>query len=187
MGAVRSLSSWRRNGWEEKLVKYWTVDGLSGGQIASILGISRGAVLGKLHRMGLTGSRGGGTHQTQVVKKSGTKSKRGKNWHDVDRILKGKRNAPRPGATQTVWRRARGLPAPVGDGITTIRVLPSDPSVSERVTLTDKKRSQCSWPFDDDTFCGRQRVGVHTSYCAEHHIRAYRPARTPDFPSRTRS
>src|SRR5262245_23301050 len=41
------------------LKQLWTVEGKSAGQISTIMGITRSAVIGKVHRLGL----GGGDHQ----------------------------------------------------------------------------------------------------------------------------
>lgn len=48
-------------------------------------------------------------------------------------------------------------------------------AVTNRVTLVDLKEGQCRWPFEDGqgTFFCASNVQTGSSYCAEHHKRAY--------------
>jgi GcrA cell cycle regulator len=139
----------------EMLKKLW-LDGLSASQIAKQLGgVTRNAVIGKVHRLGLSGRAAPSQPARPVFKAP---------------------RAPRPVAPAPAPRRieaqqpalAQTPPAPV--------YYAEEPGSATVLTLG---AHMCKWPIgdpatDDFTFCGR-RTGQDGPYCAEHARVAYQP------------
>lgn len=133
------------------LKKLWA-DGYSASMIAAeIPGATRGAVIGKIHRLGLSGR----------ARKSGIRS------------------APRPRSARDVkpqgWRAQQatrdraetGEPAPYLPP-----EVPSDIPIEQRRTLLQLTESTCRWPYGDPAtvdffFCGAVPVAGQP-YCAGH-------------------
>ncbi len=151
----------------ELLRKLW-LEGLSASQIARELanGISRNAVIGKVHRLGMSGR----------VKASAPASAR-------PRV-----KTARPAAHQR-------LAAPMMRGNTALAIrsqpvealLPAQEEdvvipMSEMVTIMDLKESMCRWPMGDPTsgefrFCGAKKNAKQAGpYCSYHSRIAYQPA-----------
>ena len=143
-------------GWTEERVaslkKLW-LEGLSASQIAKQLGgVTRNAVIGKVHRLGLSG---------RATPAAPTRT-----------IFKAPR-PPRPATTVShAPRRAEAI-APS---------LPSLPTIVEApgsATVLTLGAHMCKWPIGDPatdgfTFCGR-RTGADGPYCTEHARVAYQP------------
>ena len=137
----------------ETLKKLW-LDGLSASQIAKQLGgVTRNAVIGKVHRLGLSGRATPSQPQRTVFKAP---------------------RAPRPAqaAAPVPPRRpaepALAAPAPLA--------VPEAPGAATVLTLG---AHMCKWPIGDPsadsfTFCGR-RSDREGPYCAEHARVAYQP------------
>lgn len=136
----------------DTLTRLWR-DGLSASQIARDLGgVTRNAVIGKVHRLGLSG------RATPHV--PGAR-------HSEPR---GERRYRRPQIAAQAVRPAGVTPAAV----------PSVEPVPDTglATTLSVRWSQCRWPFGDplaDGFrlCGRGRA--RGAYCAAHGALAYRP------------
>ena len=140
----------------EMLKKLW-LDGHSASQIAKQLGeVTRNAVIGKVHRLGLSG-RATPSQPTRPVFKTP--------------------RPPRPAVSSPpVQRRpveVRPAPTP-----------PPVVYVEERGTATvlTLGAHMCKWPIgdpatDDFTFCGR-RASNEGPYCVEHARVAYQPQQT---------
>ncbi|QUD87129.1 cell cycle sigma 70 cofactor GcrA [Phenylobacterium montanum] len=134
----------------ENLKRLW-LDGLSASQIAKQLGgVTRNAVIGKVHRLGLSG-RAAPSQPTRPVFKAP--------------------RPPRPVATAPAPRRVEtpAQPAPVPT------VYVEEPGSATVLTLG---AHMCKWPIGDPssdgfTFCGR-RAG-EGPYCIEHARVAYQP------------
>ena len=138
----------------EQLKQHW-LEGKSASQIASLLGhgLSRNAVIGKVHRLGLAGR----------AKSPGSGSSR-----------------PRPSAPRIV-RGATALaiaPQPLSEAehqTFESVVLP----MSLRVTIVELKEAMCRWPLGDPAspdfrYCGSPAPSG--PYCAHHSGLAYQPA-----------
>jgi GcrA cell cycle regulator len=147
----------------ELLRKLWA-DGLSCSQIAKQLGgVSRSAVIGKVHRLGLAG-RPTASKPARTVFKSPPPVK--------------------PSAQLEVRHQARAfgetrvppvVPAPPPPPPPSPRFVDEAPGTATVLTLG---ASMCRWPIGDPqlesfTFCGRRAAGC--SYCTEHAQIAYQP------------
>jgi GcrA cell cycle regulator len=140
----------------ELLKKLW-LDGLSASQIAKQLGgVTRNAVIGKVHRLGLSGRA--------------TPSQPARTTFKAPR-------PPRPMVSmQASPRRAIERPPHPSPA-------PRPPAYVEQpgtATVLTLGAHMCKWPIgdpstDDFTFCGR-RAGDEGPYCVEHARLAYQPA-----------
>jgi len=141
----------------ELLKKLWQ-DGLSASQIAKQLGgVTRNAVIGKVHRLGLSGRATPSKPQRTVFK------------------------APRPvrpasaspSAPRRIAEPVSHSPAP-----SPVRYVDETPGTATVLTLG---AHMCKWPIGDPaldtfTFCGRR--SEDGPYCREHAQVAYQPAQT---------
>lgn len=149
----------------ELLKKLWS-DGLSASQIAAeIGGVTRNAVIGKVHRLGLSG-RGKAKAAAPQRPRKPTRAP----------------SAPAPIAPAAARSPVVLAPPPPGlvaepeveDTVDEV-ALP----VSERVTIMDLRESMCRWPMGDPTkpefrFCGARSV-TGLPYCSHHSRVAYQP------------
>lgn len=150
----------------ELLRKLWS-EGLSASRVAAALGpdITRNAVIGKIHRLGLaeraktaTQPRPRAQRAQQQQRPAVPQSPRGVVIGNVALAL----------APQTIIA-PRAEPRDV--------VIP----ISERVTIMDLRESMCRWPMGDPTtpefrFCGAKSPIGQGPYCANHAQIAYQPA-----------
>ena len=148
----------------ELLKKLWA-EGLSASQIAGRLGgVTRNAVIGKVHRLGLSG-------RATSPRSASPRPRRN--------------HVPRQNRSPSLLFGTRGntalkaaydaepefLPAPVEE-----LVIP----LHERASILTLKESMCHWPIGDPGdpefhFCGRKKSGA-IPYCDYHARRAYQPA-----------
>lgn len=158
----------------EKLKRLWS-EGLSASQIAAQLGgVSRNAVIGKVHRLNLPGraKAGGSTTATRAAKRPAAATPRVANF-------------PTRTTTRTVARAggAAVLNEEIEiDGIEEIAVSPSRSVVlpiSRKLALTELTERTCKWPIgdpmkDDFHFCGCESAET-SPYCSYHAKLAYQP------------
>jgi GcrA cell cycle regulator len=155
----------------ELLKKLWA-DGLSASQIAAELGgITRNAVIGKVHRLGLSG-------RAKSPSSSAPRQRKPRQSH----MLRVSRPAMR-GNTALAYAYdydVEAEPAPVEN------VIP----MGQRRTLLELTEETCRWPLGDPAtqdfyFCGGKSV-AGVPYCSYHCRIAYQPpaARRDKRPSR---
>jgi GcrA cell cycle regulator len=147
----------------ELLRKLW-LDGLSASQIAHELanGISRNAVIGKVHRLGLSGR----------AKTAAPASER-------PRLKTMRPMHVRPSAALMRGNTALALKPQIMEAPKPIEeiVIP----ISEMVTIMELKEAMCRWPVGDPTsaefrFCGAKKAVTATGpYCPYHSRIAYQP------------
>lgn len=139
---------------KETLEKLWA-DGLTASQIAKQLGgVTRNAVLGKVHHMGLS-SRVAGRRPSGVAKPAPSVAR--------------KRAKP-PSPPRSLASPPSPPPAPVVKAAQDLT-----PGLATMLTLGPH---MCKWPIgdpcsDDFTFCGRRAAG---RFCEDHARRAFEPA-----------
>jgi GcrA cell cycle regulator len=146
----------------ETLKKLWQ-DGLSASQIAKQLGgVTRNAVIGKVHRLGLSG-----------------RAAPSKPARPVFKAPRPARPAAQPAAprriAEPVAAQAATAPAPTPVP-SPVRYVEEAPGSATVLTLG---AHMCKWPIGDPssdgfTFCGRRQA--EGPYCAEHARVAYQPA-----------
>jgi GcrA cell cycle regulator len=153
----------------ELLKKLWS-EGLSASAIAAELGgVTRNAVIGKVHRLGLSGRAKPPSPQLQ-------------------RRAKPTRTPSHPmRATSSFIRGNTALAADLAPSVGTQAApeparRPCEEIViplSERVTIMELREQMCRWPLgdpgrDDFRFCG-SRVALGGPYCGHHAAIAYQP------------
>lgn len=153
----------------ELLKKLWT-DGLSASQIAAELGnVTRNAVIGKVHRLGLSGRAKDAKAATPAAQRP-RKAARAP-------------SAPAPIAPQNRSNVVVApIPRPPVEVVEESAVMAEDDlaiPMSERVTIMDLRESMCRWPMGDPTkpefrFCGARSI-TGLPYCTHHARVAYQP------------
>jgi GcrA cell cycle regulator len=147
----------------ELLRKLW-LDGLSASQIAHELanGITRNAVIGKVHRLGLSGR----------VKTAAPANSR-----------------PRPKTLRPAHMRSSGMSVRGNTALALKPQILEAPQpieeivipISQMVTIMELKEAMCRWPVGDPTsaefrFCGAKKAAAGTGpYCPYHSRIAYQP------------
>ena len=152
----------------ELLKKLW-LDGRSASQISSELGggVTRNAVIGKVHRMGMSGR----AKAPEAVPVAAARPRDKQPARTV---------TPRPTAPLVRGNLALSVaPRPVAQAAPRQLAEVVIP-ISERVTLMELKETMCRWPLGDPTqrdfrFCGLKSSGGLGPYCGYHAGVAYQP------------
>ncbi len=150
-----------------RLSKLWA-DGLSASQVAAELGgVTRNAVIGKVHRLGLSGRVKPAASSTSRTKRRTQSSARYK-------ARSGRSTARTSGANALkldVDAEIRYRPKPIEDV-----VIP----ISKKLELMNLTEDTCKWPTGDPqrpgfSFCGHKSKET-TPYCEYHSKLAFQPA-----------
>ena len=143
-------AGWNRAGWNDArvdLLKQLWADGLTASQIAERLGeVTRNAVIGKVHRLGLAGRAT--TSRKPLLRRTSPHR---------DRASRVSMRKPVP--------RSRSCPA------TPDRLPPAPAALT--IALADLAGSSCHWPVGDPRepgfgFCGAKIAAGRQPYCAAH-------------------
>lgn len=155
---VETVPSWSEER-VELLRRLWE-EGLSASRIATQLGgVTRNAVIGKIHRLGLS-------NRTKTGETAGLASEEIGQGDGIAVLASGDGTIPL--GEMPVEIRTGKPAAPVA--------LPA----SRRVTIMDLRESMCRWPIGDPTspdfhFCGDRSI-TGLPYCTDHAQIAYQPA-----------
>ena len=163
-----------------EILRHMWLEGRSASQISAVLGsgLTRNAVIGKVHRLGLAGRVKPGTGPSEPMTPQRTQA-----------APRRAATAPARGGTATVMAST-----PMTQGATAL-AMEAEPQtqlqvarieedvvvpMSLRVTIVDLKESMCKWPLGDPTspdfrYCGSATTGAGP-YCQHHAKLAYQPA-----------
>ena len=155
----------------EQLKQHW-IDGKSASQIASLLGngVTRNAVIGKVHRLGLAG-------RAKTPSSGASRPSRRMAPPPAHRVAGPRLNSAAPrmmrGATALAFapQALSELEQPEFESV----VVP----MSLRVTIIELKEAMCRWPLGDPATSEFRYCGSPTAcgpYCAYHGGLAYQPA-----------
>ena len=153
----------------ELLKKLW-LDGRSASQISGELGggVTRNAVIGKVHRMGLSGRVKTSDSPVSALPRLREKPQA--------RPSAPRMSGPSVRGNLALSMSPRPAPQPAPRPVKEV-VIP----ISERVTLMELKEAMCRWPLGDPAqpdfrFCGIKSPGALGPYCGYHASVAYQPA-----------
>lgn len=159
----------------ERLTKLWA-EGLSASQIAAQLGgVSRNAVIGKVHRLCLPGraKAGGSSSASRAPKRPAPTTARPQSFQP--RVAT--RSAARPAGTTVSHDEIDAG----GEEERAVVPVPSNVVVpiSRRLALTELTDRTCKWPIGDPMtdefhFCGCE-ASDNAPYCTYHSKLAYQP------------
>ena len=127
-------------------------EGLTSGQVATAMGISRGAVIGKADRLGLDWKTAAPTGPAAIKRRTGP------GGH-----VSGMRIVDAAAAREKAEKKAAARP-----------VRADDPFVDQpgSVSLDELRPCHCRWPYDHGCrptrYCGAERASPATPYCQGH-------------------
>jgi GcrA cell cycle regulator len=157
----------------EQLKKLWA-DGLSASQIAAQLGgVSRNAVIGKVHRLKLSGR--GKTTSSQTRSKKVNTAASSQRSGSTSSHMSGRVINRSVGATALQTEYSTDIEPVVTRTVADV-VVP----ISRKLELVELTERTCKWPVGDPllpgfNFCGND-VGEGGPYCTYHSRLAYQPA-----------
>lgn len=150
----------------EKLAKLWE-EGLSASQIAKELGgVTRNAVIGKVHRLGLSGRAKPAANKTTKPRRKPSAPRSGASFGRSSTA----RPTVKPAQTNGKSAGVDVMERPVKDAVA---------PVSKKLCLMELTESTCRWPYGDPTrpgfsFCGHQ-TQEEKPYCEYHSQVAFQP------------
>ncbi|AJY45697.1 GcrA family cell cycle regulator [Martelella endophytica] len=171
----------------EKLKQLWS-EGLSASQIATQLGgVSRNAVIGKVHRLALPGRAKSGTPATASATRPTNRNTTPPRAPNFASRAAGRTqpSAPPPQATPSAPRTA-GATALKQETVIEAEAAPAPQAkagvvvpIMRKIALTELTERTCKWPVGDPTaddffFCGCESP-ENSPYCSYHAKLAYQP------------
>jgi len=160
-----------------ELLKTLWAEGLSASQIANRLGgVTRNAVIGKVHRLGLSGRTTTSRVKTPRVRRRPT--------HTQTRATRPQMRTQGSAALKPAYETDAEEELEVAPSRILELVIP----VEERASILTLTETRCKWPIGDPGdeefhFCGRD-CDVSVSYCEHHSQIAYQPAQSRRRPPR---
>ncbi len=154
----------------ELLKKLWA-EGLSASQIANRLGgVTRNAVIGKVHRLGLSGRT---TTSRAKVQRTRRRPAHTPNRGARSQMRSHGNTALKPAFSPNAEAEYQFAPAPIME-----LVIP----LNERASILTLDDTKCRWPIgdpgdEDFHFCGRHS-DAGDPYCEHHSSIAYQPAQS---------
>ncbi len=138
-------------------------------KIAIVIGINRGAVAGKVNRLGIERPpRPKLSPEEKRAKRTAYAREYRKRNPDIIKAIERRARLKRLGEDAERNRRRKIDSA---TPLTDLRLLPGDTPAHERVHIVDLNDNHCRWPYEGLTFCGRKKA--RGSYCEHHAGRAY--------------
>lgn len=163
----------------EDLRKMWH-EGLTTGEIGKRLGVSKNSIVGKVHRLGLSG-------RPSPIKKKNEPAKE-KNETPKEAAKKEEKNAKKAKPEKNIKEDNTSKPeietkvSEVEVKETRIEIIRNStkvehPKQHNKVMLTDLDNHTCRWPIGDPKdenfhFCGK-KIKIGQTYCEEHANIAY--------------
>lgn len=161
----------------DQLRQMWK-EGLTTGEIGKRLGVSKNSIVGKVHRLGLSG-------RPSPIKKKEDSESAPKKENLKENNEKKSASKPQPAAEakpKAEKKVAEKTPVETSDNVSE-QSLGAAPFASEmrkhhgKTMLTDLDNHTCRWPIGDPKdenfhFCGR-KVHIGQTYCDEHAAIAY--------------
>lgn len=171
-----------------KKLKSLVGKGLSTAEIGKRLGMSKNAIVGKLHRLGWNPKATEGTTESKkIAKKAATTDKKTAAKKPVAKAVKPAKAAPKAAPTDKKAKAGK-LAAPIEKAASVKKtgggyaIAAKNSGVHQRAVrhaleMASLKPGQCRWPIGDPDsegfhFCGAQ-VFVGKPYCYEHCKQAY--------------
>jgi len=168
------------------LTKLWA-EGLSASQIAKQLGgVTRNAVIGKVHRLGLSGRA---KPSSPARKAAAAKTAAARSRAAKPRSTKSATPKPKPVRAPSAPRTPRVIAKAVVAPPPPLEAKPmSNGEFATILTITDH---MCKWPIGDPgtdsfRFCGR-KTDPEEPYCVAHSRVAYQPSRRRGASSNTKA
>lgn len=174
----------------EKLKELWT-EGMSASQIAKTLGgVTRNAVIGKVHRLGLSNRSGGQpAEEARPAEKPSPPSRAAKPAEETppapeeapaEEEPAAAPARPQPAVRDAAQPRAPGLPTP--EEMAARETLAEIEKMAKKLDLLELTERTCKWPIgdpaeDDFYFCGLPSV-PGKPYCEHHVAVAFQPLST---------
>ena len=159
----------------ERLKKLWE-KGLSTAEIGKKLDFSKNAIVGKVHRLGLSNRTSPIKTSSQTVKKEVKNSVETKVKNVVKKTTKSLETSPKS-------QKKENLQIQKNESVKVSKVSLKNKKASAGLSLLELTSDLCCWPIDDINsenfhFCGK-KVFKNKPYCLEHCAIAYTNSATP--------